>query len=109
MKKFLSVMILAAAIIFVGQNNHAAAAEVYVGTYSDGDAVYLLTETIYHPLRRSYKCTVRAGRSYIDYRFLCNDDHTVWSYTNSEGYRGSVYDGSSPVASNILNYMRNNR
>ena len=105
-KKFFAAMILAFALVVAGQTSTAEAGEVYVGTYSDGDAVYLLTETIV-PLRYGYDCTVRAGQSYIDYRFLCNDDYSVWHYTNSEGYRGSVYDGSSPVAASICNYLRN--
>lgn len=110
MKKFFGVFIFAAAMIFVaGQPSTVQAAEVYMGTYSDGDNVYLLTETVQKlPAGRAglYKCTVRAGRSYLNYEFFCED--TGWQYNNSEGYRGYVYDGSSPVAANICNYLRGN-
>lgn len=109
MKKVFSVMILAAILILVG-NNQAEAGEVYVGNYSDGSRVYLLTDTVkYHAAGRAgaWDCTVRAGRDYLNYQFWAED--TGWQYQNSEGYRGFVYDGSSPVAAAILNYLRNNR
>lgn len=103
MKKILSVMLLAAVLIIVGgQNNQAEAREVYMGSYSDGTSVYLLTETVAY-LGRGIDCTVRAGRDYLKYSFSLSGD-----YSNSEGYRGNIYDGSSPVARNIFTYIRNN-
>jgi len=111
LKNFFAAMILAAALIVVGQTSTAQASEVYVGTYSDGSAVYLLTETIRHS--NGYICTVRAGGDYLDYQFyyvrgLRGVGGGHWEYFNSEGYSGSVYDGSSPVAAAILNYIENN-
>ena len=114
MKKIFSVMFLAAILIFVG-NNQAEAREVYVGSYSDGSSVYLLTDTVNRKPGGAdyiYTCRVRAGRDYLNYEFWLAryDSRTVdWVYKNSEGYSGKVYDGSSPVAASILNYMRNNR
>ncbi len=110
MKKFFSVMLLAAILIFA-TNNQAEAREVYVGSYSDGSAVYLLTESVQKRYGDVYNCRVRAGRDYLNYEFWLGrtNSRTVdWAYKNSEGYRGLVYDGSSPVAASILNYIRNN-
>jgi len=109
-KKFFAAMILAAALIVVGQTSTAQASEVYVGTYSDGTAVYLLTTTIkernYSDSVR-YWCTVRAGGDYLDYEFWTGASHSSpWYYKNSEGYSGNVYDGSSPVAAAICDYCR---
>ena len=108
MKKIFSVMLLAAVLILVG-NNQAEAREVYVGSYSDGSSVYLITESVrYRAAGRAgaYDCRVRAGRDYLNYKFWAEDKG--WVYENSEGYSGSVYSGSSPVAAAILNYLRNN-
>ena len=102
MKKILSVMLLAFAIIFV--SNQAEAREVYVGRYSDGTAVYLLTETIVTN-GGSHSCRVRAGYDYLDYRFYWWQGSA--HYQNSEGYSGSVYGGASPVAAAIYNYIMN--
>ena len=115
MKKLLSVMLLAAVLIFVG-NNQAEAREVYVGSYSDGSSVYLLTESVSKSPGgvsggNVYNCRVRAGRDYLSYEFWLGrtGSRTVdWAYKNSEGYSGLAYDGSSPVAAAILNYLRNN-
>ncbi len=104
MRKIFVTMMLAVALIFIG--SQAEAREVYVGSYSDGTAVYLLTETIDRGgpgsrLRNtswSLFCTVRAGNDYLDYWFEGTD------YVNSEGYRGNINDGSSPVARAIYNY-----
>lgn len=106
-RKIFSVMILAAALIFVG-NNQAEAREVYVGSYSDGSSVYLLTETI-QKLGAPFdcNCTVRAGRDYLDYTFGGNDnqdDMATW-YRNSEGYSGGVFTSNSPVAKAIFMYI----
>ena len=98
-KKFFAAMIVAFALVVAGQTSTAEAGEVYVGTYSDGTAVYLLTETIQPLSRGDFSCKVRAGRDYLTYRFGLRSGS--WYYTNSEGYEGWVYDGSSPVAANI--------
>ena len=128
MKKFFVTMMLAVALVFVGSQAEAREVyvgsytekvkltveynkvphyEVYVGSYSDGTAVYLLTDSIRSNGRQGvqdYTCRVRAGRDYLDYHFWYGN---VWEYSNSEGYSGRVYDGSSPVAAAILNYIRN--
>jgi len=108
MKKILSVMLLAMALIFVaGQNNQAEAREVYVGSYSDGTAVYILTETIGQVGGgRWCGCRVRAGRDYLDYSFYHNNGNPT--YENSEGYKGYCFDGSSPVAAAIWRYIQEN-
>lgn len=109
MKKFFSVMLLAAALIFIGgQTNQAEASEVYVGSYSDGSAVYLLTHTVSINSRSPYNfsCQVRAGYDYLRYHFYPVNGAPY--YRNSEGYEGYVNGGQSPVASSIYRYVVNN-
>ena len=110
MKKIALMMFLTIAIIFAGsQVNQAEAREVYVGTYSDGTAVYLLTQTVQKfaaGRAGAYECDVRAGRDYIHYRFEA--DSEGWHYRNSEGYRDYIHNGRSPIAENILNFLRSN-
>ena len=83
-------------------------AEVYVGGYSDGSSVYLLTNTVniqsYNPYR--FTCRVRAGYDYLNYSFYPYNGSPY--YRNSEGYEGYVNGGQSPVASNIYRYVVNN-
>lgn len=102
-------MILAFAIIVAGGHPSAAeASEVYMGNYSDGSPVYLLTHTVvirsYSPY--SFNCRVRAGRDYLDYSFYARGGSPY--YRNSEGYNGYVFGGQSPVAANIYRYVTNN-
>ena len=102
MRKIVFSMLLALTLVFVSsQSNQAEAREVYMGNYSDGSAVYLLTEAINIDGDRC-NCTVRAGRDYLQYYF-----HSDGTYSNSEGYSGSAYDGRSPVARAIYQYIRN--
>ena len=108
MKKFALAMLLAVTLILVGgQTSQAEAGEVYMGSYSDGSSVYLLTHTVnirsYSPY--SFTCTVRAGRDYLDYSFYPSNGSPY--YRNSEGYGGYVYGGQSPVAASIYRYVVN--
>ena len=107
-KKFFVAMMLACALVIVGQASGAEAAEVYVGNYSDGTAVYLLTHTVsirsHNPYR--FSCTVHVGRDYLDYSFYPYNGSPY--YRNSEGYEGYVNGGNSPVASSIYRYVVNN-
>lgn len=107
MKKFFAAMILAFALVVAGQTN-VEAGEVYVGNYSDGSAVYLLTDTVsiqsYSPYR--FTCRVRAGYDYLNYSFYPYNGSPY--YRNSEGYSGYVNGGASPVASSIYRYVVNN-
>ena len=105
-KRFFSAMILATALVLAG-NVQAEAGEVWVGNYSDGSSVYLLTHTVSIQSYRPYTfyCTVRAGRDYLDYHFYPVNGSPY--YRNSEGYEGYVNGGASPVASNIYRYVVN--
>lgn len=105
-KKFFATLVLTFALVIAGgQASTAEAREVYVGTYDDGRAVYLLTETIQkHSAPFDCTCTVRAGSNYLDYSFGWDSD--VLYYKNSEGYHGRVFDGNSPVAREIYRYIR---
>ena len=105
MKKIFSIMLLAMTLLFI--TNQVEAREVYVGSYNDGTAVYLLTESVMSNGRQGvqdYTCKVRAGRDYLFYHFWY--ENSGWKYDNNEGYSGSVYNGRSPVAAAILNYIR---
>ena len=90
------------------ENGKVDAAEVYVGSYSDGTSVYLLTNTVlirnYRPY--SFNCRVRAGYDLLSYNFYPVNGSPY--YRNSEGYEGYVNGGASPVALNIYRYVVNN-
>lgn len=107
-KIFVAMMLAVALFIAGGQTPTAQAAEVYVGNYSDGSPVYLLTHTVvmrsYNPY--SFNCRVRAGRDYLDYSFYPSGGSPY--YRNSEGYSGYVFGGQSPVAATIYRYVINN-
>ena len=109
-KKFFAVFFLVTIIFVGGQVSKVEAAEVYVGSYSDGTSVYLLTHTIsknYYGSRFVFKCQVRAGGDYLNYVFEGDDnmDDMATTYRNSEGYSGGVYGGNSPVARAIYEYI----
>ena len=109
MKKFLACAILAVAFIFAaGQTPQAEAYEQYVGSYSDGSSVYLLTETIVIKSHSPYQfnCRVRAGRDYLNYYFSTRNGSPF--YRNNEGYSGYVFGGASPVAASIYRFVVNN-
>ena len=106
MKNFLKVALVSFVfIIIIGQSNFAAAFEKYVGYYSDGTGVYLLTESViiksYRPY--SFTCAVRAGRNNLYYSFFPLNGSPY--YRNNEGFSGYVFSGQSPVAANIYDYV----
>ncbi|MBQ7477223.1 MAG: hypothetical protein IJT06_07525 [Selenomonadaceae bacterium] len=108
-KKFSLMVVMALALFLTsGINQRAEAAEIYMGNYSDGSAVYLLTNSVairsYRPY--TFNCRVRAGYDYLNYRFFAVNGSPY--YRNSEGYEGYVYGGQSPVAANIYRYVVNN-
>ena len=100
-------MFLAAIILVVGQSQ-SEAREVYVGSYSDGSSVYLLTETIVIKSHSPYQfnCRVRDGRDYLNYYFSTRNGSPF--YRNNEGYSGYVFGGASPVAASIYRFVVNN-
>ena len=109
LKKLTSLLILAIALMFVtAQDNRVEARQQYVGSYSDGSDVYLLTETVIiqsrHPY--SFNCTVKVGYDYLDYSFFPYKGSPY--YRNSEGYEGYVNSSASPVASAIYRFVVNN-
>ena len=105
LKKIFAAMFLSA-VIFVTAQSQVEAREIYVGSYSDGTSVYLLTETVvfksYSPLR--FSCRVRAGYDYLNYSFYPYNGSPY--YRNNEGYSGFVFGGQSPVAAGIYRYVR---
>lgn len=109
LKKIFATVLLAAVLVIAGgQDNRAEAGERYVGSYSDGTSVYLLTHTVnirsYSPY--SFTCSVRAGYDYLNYSFYPVNGSPY--YRNSEGYEGYVNGGASPVAENIYRFVVNN-
>ena len=107
MKKLFLTMMLAVALIVVGaQTNKAEAYDVYVGTYTDGYDVYLLTETVNGENARFFKCTVRAKKgndiAYIDYNFAYGRGFHF--KTSTDATWKDVY--GSKIASNIHEYAR---
>lgn len=107
-RKIFVAMMLAFALVVGGYSSQANAAEIYMGNYSDGTAVYFLPQSLgiesYSPLR--FYCTVRAGRDYLNYNFYPYNGSPY--YRNSEGYSGYVFGGASPVAANIYRHVLNN-
>ena len=107
-KNFFVAVMLAFVIVVAGGQSSTEAAEIYVGNYSDGTAVYFLPQSLgiesYNPLR--FYCTVRAGRDYLNYNFYPYNGSPY--YRNSEGYSGYVFGGQSPVAANIYRHVLNN-
>ena len=93
--------------------NKSNSGEVYVGNYSDGTAVYLLTESVSYVAMSTQTlagcaCKVRAGRDYLSYSFSISPASEQYGdYSNSEGYEGNVFDGKSPVARAIFDYVTN--
>ena len=93
--------------------NKSNSGEVYVGNYSDGTAVYLLTESVSYVAMSTRTlagcaCKVRAGRDYLSYSFSISPASEQYGdYSNSEGYEGNVFDGKSPVARAIFDYVTN--
>lgn len=107
-KKIFVAMMLAFALVIAGGGVKAEAGEVYVGSYSDGTSVYLLTHTVYVRSRSpySFECRVRAGGDYLNYSFYPSGGSPY--YRNSEGYSGYVFGGNSPVAASIYRYVTAN-
>ena len=100
MKKIFVTMLLAITLIFIG-GSQAEAQEIYMGNYSDGTPVYLISESL-NGGSREFTCRVHAGYAYIHYHFYITGGGPY--YQNSEGYRGYVYGGESPVAEAIWEY-----
>ena len=95
-------------LIVSGQNNQAEAYRLHVGSLYDGRQVYLLTET----LRGSYynfECETIAVGGYdvldIHYTFW-RSNGTMYYWNSLRGQNKLV--SSSNIATNILNYFRNN-
>ena len=103
MKKILSVIILITAIIFVSGQEKVFAYDVYCGTYSDGNAAYLMTETV-SGVFYDFTCRVKAVKNravtYINYRFQWTGGKSFPTFTNSQGFSGRV-DETVPVTSKI--------
>ena len=104
LKKFFAVMLLAAAIIFVG-NNSANAQDVYVGTSNTtGRDCYLMTETInsYMAGRRGLNTEatlkmVRRSDGNVQYLYYKFYELGTVHFTNSQGYEGFIDEYKTPI------------
>lgn len=106
-KKIFVAMMLAFAIVVAGGQPSTANAEVYVGNYSDGTAVYLVSVSIHSRNPYNFHCRVRdSNYIYLNYHFYPRGGSPY--YRNNEGYEGYVFGGQSPVAANIYRYVINN-
>ncbi len=106
MKKIITMMLLAVSLIFIGsQDNQAEAAHVFVGYYQDnGDAAYLITESLAGGKSR-FSCDVVTNRGdYVHYNFFIRGGDPY--YTTSWYTEGYVYTNASPVAVGIWEYVQ---
>lgn len=107
MKKFLSIMILAAILIF-SRNNFASAQDVYVGTSSaTGWDCYIMTETIQifnGGIKKAKLKMVTQSKNvkYLDYRFEWDANIIGYHFSNSSGYRGIVDRYETTIEYNML-------
>ena len=119
-KNFLSVMLLAVAMILVGGQNFASAKDVYVGTYLDGRDAYLMTDTIsnhrderYDDGKIVYECRVKAVYSnsndvtYIDYKFW-PDPMPHFINSKAEGGNYLLNQAENPIEWKIFQYLIHN-
>ena len=122
-KKIFSVMLLAAALIFIsGQNNFANAQDIYLGVYEDGRTGYLMDETIKYYrdyngeyiISEGYTCTVKAINSggnvqYINYKWQCSPQTQVL-YKNGKMYTlrdmSELYKKSSHPENVLIHKLR---
>ena len=114
MKKILAMAVFALSIL-IFQMPQAAAQDIFVGTYSSGYNVYLMTETIRIQSRdyMDYTCRVKAIRGndviYVDYTFWEDRQRRIIEhYRDSSGNTGmfTISDANGhPVPYNIDNYV----
>lgn len=113
MQKFLAIAIFAVGI-FAAQISTAQASDVYVGTYSSGYQVDLMTETVRLQSRdrMDYTCRVKAVRGgdviYVDYTFWEDRQSPYEFYRDSSGNTGKFTFGSAnghPVPHAIDSYI----
>ena len=114
MKKFFSVMMLAA-IIFFCQNNFASAQDVYVGTSNaTGWDCYIMTETIKiydgGTKQATLKMITNSGNArYLDYSFNWDEPSGRYFFKNMDGFRGIVDRYETPIEYNMLQVILRNR
>ena len=107
MKKFFSVMLLAVAIIFVG-NNSASAKDVYITSYSGRD-VYIVTESIDKSVANTVKVTLKFIKNgkliEVEHRIYGKVDGTWWE-NSEEGQREKLRATRvwEPESDKILQY-----
>ena len=110
MKKILSVMLIAIAIIFA-ENNFVKAQDVYVGTSNTtGWACYVMTETIreteLNQYRSEYHATLKmvtnsGNVKYLDYTFFHKVTLKYLYFRNSQGFEGMVDQYKTPIEYNM--------
>jgi len=115
MKKILSVMLLAVAIIFVGGQEKVLAQDVWVGTSNaTGWNCYVMTETINKTTfgsaaKESYKIyftlkmvTPSQNVKYLDYTFTEGFTGRVWYFSNAQGFEGTIDQYKTPIEYNAF-------
>lgn len=108
MRKIFFALMCCATIIALNPNR-AAAYDQYVGTYEDGYAAYLMTETLIGTDGYNFRCTVKAAK-YDDYVYI---GYTFWLdgafyAKSSQGFFGEVDKYKTPVVYNLTRFVQNN-
>jgi len=88
-------MLLSVAIIFVGGVEKVSAYDIYCGTFFDGSAAYLMTESIDKRIGEDWAqvyCRLKAVNGhavlyYVDYSFYASGGGV--EFTCSQGYSGA--------------------
>lgn len=109
MKKFFTVAVLGAALIFGG---NAEAYDKFIGTSeATGWDCYVLTETI-ERVNDSTNVTLKMVKpnnevSYLDYSFWYDSSGDVMRFSNEQGYSGIVNRYETPIEWEMLQVIRN--
>ena len=116
MKKILSVMMLAAMLIFVSGQEKVLAKDVWVGTSpTTGWQCYIMTETIRDVSDNQYRSTVQAtlkmvtqsqNVKYLDYTFKEGVSTHYWYFETSQGFEGMIDQYKTPIEYNAFVVVR---
>ena len=114
-EKILSVLLLAAVLIFVSGQEKVLAQDVYVGTSNaTGWNCYVMTETINKTTyvthsREKYKIyftlkmvTPFQSVKYLDYTLSEGFTSRVWYFSNAQGYEGTIDQYKTPIEYNAF-------
>jgi hypothetical protein len=107
-KKFLTVAVLAVALIFGGK---AEAYDHFVGTSeATGWECFVVTETIKRVNADTYvtlkMVKPNGGVNYLDYQFWYDSQYDVMRFANNEGFSGIANRYETPIEWEMLQVIR---